>query len=150
MKVLFVFLALFLSWTGLSAEGEKVPENLFPDQSFRSWKATAERRFTPNGGENGAPALIVERTNPDVFDFQMEKIPYPMKPNSRYEITYRVSGKDISPLKLGAGVRMVFWKNGKWAGSFMRRGLYGSSDWTTFRYELTTPKDFDSAYIGFF
>ena len=150
MKVLLVLIALFMSWTGLRAEDSKVPENLFPDQSFRSWKATAERRFSPNAGENGAPGLIVERKDPSVFDCQMEKIPYPMKPNSRYELTYRVSGKDISPLKLGASVRMVFWKNGKWAGSFMRRGLYGTSDWKTFRFEITTPKDFDTAYIGFF
>ncbi|MBO4632905.1 MAG: hypothetical protein J5858_13355 [Lentisphaeria bacterium] len=143
-------LGIFLGGVFLALCGAEIPENLFPDQSFRSWEATAERRFTANGGENGAPALIVERTNPDVFDFKMEKIQYPMKPNSRYEITYRVKGKNVSPLKLGAGVWMVFWKKGRWAGEFTRRGLYGSSDWKTFRFELTTPKDFDSAYIGFY
>ena len=28
----------------------------------------------PNGGQNGAPGLVVERKDPQVFDFKMEKI----------------------------------------------------------------------------
>jgi len=134
----------------LALFAEDVPENLFPDQSFRSWSATAERHLTPNGGQNGAPGLVVERKDPQVFDFKMEKIQYPMKPNTRYEISYEASGRDISNLKLGAGVRMEFQLNGQWAGAFMRRGLYGTSDWKTFRFEVTTPAEFDAAYIGFF
>jgi len=125
-------------------------KNLFPDPTFRSWAATAERRFESHVGENGASGLVVERKDPHVFDFQMEKFREPLKPSTRYEVTYRAMGKDIGKLKLGAAIRLEFRKNGAWAGAFMRRGLFGTSDWRTFRYEITTPADFDEAFVGFF
>jgi len=146
MKGLSIALALLLSIGALWA----AEENLFPGPDFRSWAATAERHFESNAGENGAPGLVVERKDPQVFDFQMEKIQKPMKPNTRYEVSYRAMGKDISGLKLGAGIRLEFRKEGNWAGAFMRRGLYGSSDWRTFHFEVTTPADFDEVYVGFF
>jgi len=145
MKKTTFALCLLLCLATFAAE-----ENLFPNPEFRSWSKTAERHFEPNIGENGSPGLVVERKDPKVFDFQMEKIQKPMKPNTRYEVTYRAKGKEISSLKLGAAIRLEFHKNGEWAGAFMRRGLHGTSDWQTFRFEVTTPKDFDEAFVGFF
>ena len=146
MKGLSIALALLLSIGALWA----AEENLFPGPDFRSWAATAERHFESNAGENGAPGLVVERKDPQVFDFQMEKFREPLKPSTRYEVTYRAMGKDIGKLKLGAAIRLEFRKNGAWAGAFRRRGLFGPSDWRTFRYEITTPADFDEAFVGFF
>ncbi|MBQ6473618.1 MAG: hypothetical protein IJJ33_16650 [Victivallales bacterium] len=144
-KTVFIWV-LLLSLAGYCAD----EENLFPDPTFRSWSTTAERHFGANIGENGGPGLVVERHDPKVFDFKMEKITAPMKPDTRYEVTYRVMSKDVSRLKLGAAIRLEFQKNGEWAGAFMRRSHFGTSGWTTYRYEVTTPKEFDEAFVGFF
>ena len=147
-KSLFAFFVIIL--LGIPLLANDVMENLFPDPSFRSWKETAERRFTTNGGENGTPGLIVERKDPKVFDYKFETVTAPMKPNTRYEISFRVKTKDVSSLKMGANVRLEFRNKGKWVGAFMRRGIMGTTPWTTVRYEVTTPAEFDTVWIGFF
>ena len=85
----WTWLASLLLTCALCAE--EIPENLFPDQSFRSWSETAERRFTPNGGQNGFPGLIVERKDPAVFDFKMEK----MFMNPHYKEWAEKHGKEL-------------------------------------------------------
>lgn len=146
-ELLFTILTAVIMLPGYAASGD----NLFPDPTFRSWAASAEREFGVNAGENGSPGLIVQRKDKDVFDYKYETVKVPLKPNTRYEIIYRVRGEKISHLKLGAGVRLEFRYKGKWTGAFMRRNKEtGTFPWHTVRYEFTTPKQLDTTYIGFF